>query len=334
MTALEELAPADKDLLLPHITLRPWLAAHHIEPAIAKIEAAVGYRPVVVDLTREPFASGDGRRPVHDALDELRDPEEGYRNFCEFIEEHENFVPTLQLGTRRELRAQIRKFIALGRGIVVRLTEQGFGASLEIAEQLTEADDETVYFILDYQRQTRELLARAAGAVGLIEGIRKVLPDCTISVSASTFPSSFVGIDHQAIFERQFYDEVVRQIGTERNIYSDRASVRVERQAGGSGPPAPRIDNAMPREWKFFREDDNTIDRDVAYQRAAARAVRSPDWVDLGIWGTSQIVNTANGGAAIVSPQRSTAARVNIHLHQQANFGTLPPPDVESDWTD
>lgn len=331
---MEELAPADKDLLLPHVTLRPWLSAHHIEPVIAKIEAAVGHRPVVVDVTRDPFVLGEGRRPVHDSLDALRDSANGYTNFFDFIEGHENFVPTLQLAVRGELPAQIRKAGALGRGIVVRLTEQGFGASAEIAEQLNRVDQQRVYFILDYQRQTRELLARAAGAIGLINGIREILPDCYISVSASTFPANFVGVDHQTIFERQFHDEVVRQVGAERVIYSDRASVRVERQTGGSGPPAPRIDNAMPREWRFFREDDDSVDRDVAYQRAAVRAIRSEGWVDLGIWGTSQIINTANGAAAIISPQRSTAARINIHLHQQANFGALPPPDTESDWTD
>jgi Beta protein len=331
---MEELAPSDKDLLLPHITLKPWLSAHHIEPVIAKIEAAVGHRPVIVDITRDPSVLGEGRRPVHDSLDALRDSTDGYTNFFDFVEEHENFVPTLQLAVRSEVPAQIPKARALGRGIVVRLTEPGFGASVDIAEQLTGMDQEKVYFILDYQRQTRELLARAAGAISLINGIREILPDCFISVSASTFPSKFVGVERQAIFERLFYDEVVRQVQAERVIYSDTASVRKERQTGASGPPPPRIDNAMPREWTFFRVDDDSIDRDAAYQRAAARAIRSEGWLNLGIWGTTQIINTANGAAAIISPPRSTAARINIHLHQQANFGALPPPDVESDWTD
>lgn len=331
---MEELAPSDKDLLLPHITLRPWLSAHHIEPVIAKIEAAVGHRPVIVDVTRDPFALGESRRPVHDALDALRDPTEGYANFYDFVAEHENFVPTLQLAARREVPAQIPKALALGRGIVVRLTEPGFGASVGIAQQLAGVDQEKVYFILDYQRQTRELLGRAAGAIGLINGIREILPDCFISVSASTFPSNFGGIDRQAIFERLFHDEVVRHVQARNVIYSDTGSVRKERQTGASGQPPPRIDNAMPREWTFFRENDDSIDRDAAYQRAAARAIRSEGWVNLGIWGTAQIINTANGAAAIISQQRSTAARINIHLHQQANFGALPPPDVESEWTD
>ncbi|MFK4490390.1 hypothetical protein ABIA45_005468 [Bradyrhizobium sp. USDA 336] len=331
---MEELVPADKDRLLPHITLRPWLSAHHIEPVIAKIEAAVGHRAVIVDVTRDPFVSGDGRKPVHDSLEALRDPTDGYASFYAFVEDHENFVPTLQLASRREMPAQILRARALGRGIVVRLTEPGFGASAEIAELLAGMDQEEVYFILDYQRQNRELLGRAAGAIGLINGIRRILPECFVSVSASTFPSSFVGIHRQEIFERLFYEEVIRHVQARKVIYSDTGSVRKERQTGASGPPPPRIDNAMPREWAFFRVDDDDLDRDAAYQRAAARAIRSDGWANLGIWGTTQIINTANGAAAIISPQRSTAARINIHLHQQANFGALPAPDVEDDWTD
>lgn len=332
MTAMEELAPAVKDVLLPHITLQPWLSAHHIEPVIAKVGAAVGHRPVIIDVTREPF-DFETRKPVHDAFDSLRDSTDGYRNLFEFIEEHENFVPSLQLAARRELPRQIQRAAALGRGIVIKLTEQVFGASVEIAERLRRIDQEKIYFILDYQHQSRELLTRTAGAIGYVEGIRAVLPNCYISVSASTFPSTFGGRDHQTIFERQFHDAIVGRIGAGRIIYSDRASVR-ERQSGGGGSPAPRIDNATQQEWTFFREDNDSIDRDVRYQRAASRAMRSESWIDLGIWGTTQIINTANGGAAIVSPQRSTAARINIHVHQQANFGALPAPDTESDWTD
>ena len=337
MTAMEELAPAAKDALLSHITLKPWLTAHHLEAVTARVEAAVGHRPVIIDITRETYSHLETRRPVHDALDALRDPTAGYRNFIDFIEENENFVPSLQLATLAELPRQIRHAHDLGRGMVFVLNEQMFGASTLIAQQLKEIEDQSsIYFILDYRQQNRELLARAAGAISIVNGIREILPGCFISVSASTFPSTFVGVAEQPIFERRFYDEVVRQIGQQNIIYSDRGSVREERQRGGSGQPAPRIDNAAPQNWYFFREDDNDFDRDVLFQRAAARAIRSPAWDNLGIWGTNQIITTANGGAAIISAQRSTAVRINIHLYRQTNFGIeLPPPGSnEDEWTD
>ncbi|ANW03800.1 hypothetical protein LMTR13_30315 [Bradyrhizobium icense] len=336
MTAMEELVPADKDSILPYITLRPWLAARHIEPVIAKVEAAVGHRPVIIDLTNERFDQGERRRAVHDVLDELRDPTNGYRNFYDFIGEHENFVPSLQLNAPAEIDAQVPIVAALGRGVAVRLTEPMFRFSTSIAQRLVHIEDHsTIHFIVDFERQTAELLARAAGAIGIVEGIRRILPDSFVSVSASTFPANFVNITQQAIFERQFYDEVVRHIRHRNVIYSDRASVRVERQSGGSGAPAPRIDNALPTDWHFFRVGDDDVDRDAAYQMAALRAVRSPGWANLGVWGTSEIIKTANGDGAIISAQRSTAVRINIHLHQQANFGKPPAlPDSETDWSD
>lgn len=333
---MEELVPADKNCILPYISLRPWLSAHHIEPVIAKVEAAIGHRPVIIDLTDERFDLGDRRRPVHDVFDELRDPTGGYRNFYDFIEDHENFVPSLQLAAPGEIAAQIPLISALGRGLVVRLTEPMFRFSSSIAQQLVRIEDHSkIHFIVDFERQTNELLARAAGAIGIVQGIRRLLPDSFISVSASTFPANFVNITEQAIFERQFYNQVVRHIGQRHVIYSDRASVRVERQTGGSGPPAPRIDNALPNDWHFFRVGDGDVDRDAAYQRAASRAIRSPGWTNLGVWGTGEIIKTANGDGAIISAQRSTAVRINIHLHQQANFGGPPAlPESETDWSD
>jgi hypothetical protein len=332
MIALEELPPSDKDSLLPYIILRPWLTARHLESVLARVEAARGHRPILVDLTSDIF--GEPRRPVHDALDALRDSADGYRNFCDFIAEEEDFIPSLQLSSPAQIGAQVRRFIALDRGCVVRLTEPTFRFSRQIAELFSDIDDQSkVHFILDYARQSRELLARAAGAIGILEGIREVLPDCFVSVSASTFPESFVGLARQEIFERQFHDEVFRHVGHRNVIYSDRASVRAESQGGG-GAPAPRVDNALRTNWQFFRVADNE-DRDAGFQEAAENAVQSDDWSDLGIWGTDEIIRTASGQAAIASAQRSTAVRINIHLHRQTNFDDpLGSPGIEEIWSD
>lgn len=336
ITALEELLPADKDSMLPYIVLRPWLAAHHFEPVIAKVEAAIGHRPIIADLTPEPFETGDGRRPVHDVFDGFRDSASGYENFYDFLEENENFIPSLQLANPNEIARQVPRIIGLDRGVAVRLRQPMFGLSVQIAQQLRQIRDQsTIHFIIDFERQSSELLARAAGAIGVAEGIRNVLPDAFISVSASTFPSSFVGVDQQEIFERRFYDLVTGQIGTQNVIYSDRGSVRAEALGGGGGAPAPRIDNALPTNWHFYRVDGNDMDRDEAFQQAAEDAISSEHWTNLGIWGTGEIIKTANGHGTILSAQRSTAVRINIHLHRQANFGDPQAlPDSESEWTD
>jgi Beta protein len=333
ITALEELRPFDKDAMLPYMILRPWVAANHFESALVKVDVARGRRPITVDLTREVF---DGpRRPVHDVLDVLRDPADGYRNFFDLVSQHEQFIPSVQLSAPAELAAQVRRFIALGRGCVVRLTEPTFRFSREIAELFVGIrDSSAIHFILDYEKQSRDLLTRAAGAIGILEGIREVLPDCFVSVSASSFPENFVGLDRQEIFERHFHEEVFRQVGYRNVIYSDRASVRAEGLSGGSGPPAPRIDNALPTNWQFFRVPDNQ-DRDAAFQEAAENAMDSADWSDLGIWGTEEIARTANGERSISGSTRSTAVRISIHLHRQANYDDpRTMPGAEEIWSD
>lgn len=335
MQALEELPPADKDGMLPLIALQPWLSSMQIDNTIAKVEAAVGHRPVIVDLAEETPLSGR-RRPVHDAFDALRDSTRGFRNWYEFVEQHENYIPCVQIADPAQIAAQANRVIALDRGAVIRINEEAFRFSDRIATMFRNVPDHSsLYFILDFQRQNRDLLTRAGQAIGLAQGIRRILPNCFLSVSASTFPESFVGLEHQEIFERRFHDTVVGAIGHEATVYCDRASVRAERQDGGGGAPAPRIDNALPTQWEFFREPDED-DRDEAYQMAADRAINSDGWAELGIWGTELIRRTARGGDnPINSPARSTAARINIHLHQQrvaGGGGALP--DAEEPWRD
>jgi Beta protein len=251
------------------------------------------------------------------------------------ISEYENFIPSVQLSAPAELATQVSRFSALGRGCVVRLQEPLFGFSSQIAELFTDVEDQsTVHFILDYEKQSRDVLTRAAGAIGILNGIRDVLPNCYLSVSASTFPETFVDLARQEIFERQFHEEIFQHVGHQNVIYSDRASVRAESLAGGSGAPAPRIDNALRTNWQFFRVADNE-DRDAGYQEAAENAVDSEDWADLGIWGTDEIIRTANSEATITSAARSTAVRINIHLHRQTNFddpGIIP--GTEEIWSD
>ena len=332
MQALEEMQPPDQDAMLPYIVMRPWVSARQLDSALARVAAARGgLRPLILDITSEPFE--EPRRPVHDAIDRLRNSDNGYRNYCDFIAENENFIPSLQLATPGQIREQAARLVALDRGCVIRLTEPTFRFSRQIAELFMDVEDPSqIHFILDYARQSRDLLTRAAGAIGILQDIRRVLPDCFMSVSASTFPDSFVGITRQEIFERQFHDEVFRQIRNANIIYSDRASVRAESQIGG-GNPAPRVDNALRTNWQFFRVADNN-DRDAAFQEAAENAMESNDWTDLGIWGTDEIIRTADGQRSIASPTRSTAVRINIHMHCQTNFDGPPDAGAEVIWSD
>lgn len=330
MQAIEELSPQVKAGLLPFIILQPWATAKEFPSTIAKVSACTSGKPIIVDLTDEIF---DGnKRPVHDVFDALRDSEGGYLAWRNLIDENPTFTPTVQLNDPKELVPQIRAFKAMGRGVVIRLHEQIFSLSADIAKLFKGyPSNEDVYFILDFQRQDKNILNKALIATNICKAIRSELSDCYISVSASTFPTSFTGIVEQEIFERSFYKLVAEQIGQTHNIYCDRASVRAEKQSGGGGSPAPRIDNAFSTKWKFFREADEE-DRDEAYQLAAKRATKCPDWKDMGIWGTEMIKKTAVGEEnAIYSPKMSTSARINIHMHMQSGADDQP---TEIEWSD
>lgn len=330
MQAIEELPPHVKTSILPLIVLQPWTTAKEFPSTLAKVAASTLGKPIIVDLTDEVF---DGnRRPVHDVFDALRNSEDGYASWRSLIEDNPVFTPTVQLSDPKEIMPQIKTFKAMGRGVVVRLHEQIFGVAGPIAQLFKGyASNEDVYFILDFQRQDKNILTKALLATMTCKTIRDVLPDCYISVSASTFPTSFTDIIEQEIFERSFYKLVADQVGYDRHIYCDRASVRAEKQNGGGGAPAPRIDNALSAKWKFFREAEEE-DRDEAYQIAAKRASKCPEWVDLGIWGTEMIKKTAAGEEnAIYSPKMSTSARINIHMYMQAG---APELASESEWTD
>lgn len=335
MNALQELPSQSKDSLLPYFFLGPWGASNALSNSLARIRKAYADRPFVLEL---PIASPvENRRPVHDELDELRVSASGYQNWCDYVAAQANIVPSLQLSDPMQLDEQLERLSALGRGIAVRLPEEAFGLVHALASRVAQYfDPEEVLVVFDHARQSREVLTKQAAAVSISQHVWDDLPGCTLAWSASTFPLNFVGATQQGIYERQFFDGVTDQLPGTPLLYSDRGSARAERQNGGSGAPAPRIDFAQAGNWSFFREEDNG-DRQAAYQAASVRAMDDQCWdPNLSVWGTQMIERTAQGDEyAIGSPPASTAARINIHLQQQLFYGNPDGLyDTEEEWTD
>lgn len=338
MLALESLPEGDKELLLPSFQLRPWMGAHRLESALARIAAAYGSRPCFLDIAEAEPLEG-ARRQVHDELDALRVSAGGFDAWCTFVEAHPQFIPALQLSDVREFDAQAERLHSLGRGVLVQLDREAFRFARQIASRTAAATRGgiDVVYLLDYGRQTRDLLLQQAEAVALLRSVREQLPEAFLSFSASSFPDNFTSVSQQPIYERQFFDEISSILADDRLIYSDRGSARAERQLGGGGAPAPRIDYPQLAEWRFFRAADSR-DRPAAYQRQARLLMTSSGiWDgDLRVWGTQMIERTALGDeAAITSPARATAVRINLHLHRQL-FHDDPDGlyDTDEDWTD
>jgi len=338
MVALQSLPERDKDLMLPLFQLRPWVSAERLESALARLDEAYGQRPYYMTLA-EPEGVETRRREVHNQLDLLRSADGGFAQWCEFVETHQRIVPALQLTDASQFDRQAAVLHGLGRGVIVHIETAALPFLPRIAERTSANTDggTNTLFLIDFGRETRNILLRQAEAVGLARHLARVAPNAFVSFSASTFPDSFTAISSQDIFERQLFNRVAKEVGSERLIYSDRGSARAERQTGGGGAPAPRIDYARTGVWDFFRDDD-ADDRLSGYQAQARRLMARKDIWDpnLRLWGTQMIERTALGDAsAIISPARSTAARINIHLHQQLFYDDPAGRyDTDEDWTD
>jgi len=310
------------------------VGSHRLESSIDRIAVSYGDRPVLVEVGEREVPKA---RPVFGELEALRNPDDGFDNWCEFIEQNENYIPVAQVGSDPIAeRQQIVRLHALGRGLAVRVARDAFGGLGRLAAEIGRLTGGglDVCFIVDYGAVRNDHLLIAAQTVGLIRTIWEAAPLATVSVSASSFPASFANLPRQLIFERRLFDEVVGQLGRDRLIYSDRGSARADQLGGGSGVIPARIDYPDFEQWTFFRSDEAGFD---GYIEQAQALMESALWNgDLRVWGTQMIERTARGDtSAIDTPGKSTAARINLHLQLQTFYddpGSVA--DTEDDWED
>lgn len=332
MRALEELPGQTKDALIPLIPLRPWVGSHHLDGTLDRIEKSYGQRPVIVSVGERETTKD---RPVFAELDRLRESDDGFANWCEFIEGRPNYIPVAQLGIDPiQEPAQISQLYGLQRGLVLHLERPTFGALGAISAivgRLT-GGGEGVCFIVDFGPATADHLQVASQALGYIKTLRALSPLAYVSVSASSFPNGFANRTDQPIYERQLFNALAGSPGVDRLIYSDRGSARAEQLSGGSGVIPSRIDYPLFDKWKFHRSDDTGFG---GYVEQARALIATGDWnSNLRVWGTQMIERTARGDhSAIDTPAKSTAARINLHLQLQTFYGqTDEAEDTEEDW--
>ena len=330
MRALEELPNITKDRLLPIIHLRPWVGSHRLQNATGCIADAYGDRRVVI-------AMGEREQPnerlVHAELDALRETTHGFRQWCEFFEANENYIPAIQFSPDvLAEEEQIARLFDIDRGVVVVIEPPAFGFVSLIAQRVGQRTQggHGVCFIIDFGPAGRDHLEVAARAMGYIDAIRRHTPAAYVALSASSFPDNFAGRKSQLIYERRLFDT----LPTSSNlIYSDRGSARAERQTGGGGQPNPRIDYPLRTEWEFHRSDE--VFGFTGYAQQARNLMSADYWnPELRVWGTQMVERTAAGDtSAIGSPQKATAARINIHLQLQT-FYDVPDAaeNTDEDW--
>ncbi|WP_439637625.1 beta family protein [Oceanicaulis sp.] len=361
MAGLKNLPGPTKFLLSPHILLRPWVGSEYLESSIKVILEAYDSPCIIeldpsLDLTEE-----EGERSVFAELRALTSPDDGHRNWVNFINKHEPFTPTLiQTGTVEQIKQQASAFSELGRGIVMRIR---LHSNIEATNNVTQSLDildilngvvkpEKFLLIADFGQRAQGWEYQAAIAHKLLSAAKDKFPISNAVVSSTTFPLEFDdNIPAQSVYERGMFQQLQQLHPELRLVYGDRGSARAESLDIPLGAPLPRIDLALEHHWYFFRErpdypkdrrglpvvlspEERKRHKKEAYIRAARRAIDSEHWLNVpNVWGRQLILDTFNEAeTGIYSPARATAARINIHLFQQANYGSKLLPDPEEDW--
>lgn len=319
--ALRELPNSSKNLTVPIVKLRPWLNSKTLDRALEVVEEAVGNRLYGLDLDDYKFeVAPDPSKPARVEFSALFDPTDAFRNYYDLVESGPNRIPVFRniASQNPQISDQLDQAEELERGLFVRASPALPGALLTVANLVIERDMDNVVFVLDCG-WGRDILAQAAICTGIVQSLVDKSDELEIVVAASSFPNSFVGIGDRGEFlanERRLFQEVRRLVNGGNITYGDWGSTR---------PPSdpvpmrniPRIDLARPSDWVCFRSEDGE-----EYDDIAQRAMSDAAWDGaLGIWGEYMIEATATGAdGSIRSPAMAAAVRVNLHLHQQANF--------------
>lgn len=362
MAALEELSDKEKNQILPLIEFKKWANSKSIDKSYERVKKSLGDRFWIVDMDLDFLSNIPEKieelekeeKEIPDVLYEFSDlsePNNGYKNWVDYVRKYENVIPVVQTQDMSELSKQIDLFLELKRPLAFRLRMDGSYSitTVElnyIVKTLIEKGIKSqLIIILDYADLSRVDLLEYEKFAKLVNQLFSFFPFAKFSVSGTSFPYSFAGSyrGEIPIYERQIFNKLLSECDGVDLIYSDRGSTRSEGVAGASGTPPPRIDYPLRNDWRFIRKEfDKTLadkysDKDDLYRKAAIELKKQDYWIpELPAWGRQMIEKTALGDSyGITSAQRATAVRINLHLHQQLHyFSDLDEVDTEDDWED
>lgn len=355
MTALEELPDKAKDIILPLIPLRGWVGSNKLEKSIERIGKAFPDRPWIADIdssfvdegSKKKDVAGEYPRAVFAEVKSLLASDNGYDNWVNYVTDNPNMIPVVQLQDINQLRLQLEKLNALGRGLVFRFSIDDINSNIPeiVFSNVNALGINDLYIFYDYGQVNREILTFSSAISSLINNTHDAVPEAMISISCSSFPSGFSGYNssENSIYERILFNSVSGSCDGVRMLYSDRGSARADRINGGGGIPSPRIDYPLQNDWRFIREEfeDYTNpkkgEKEMLYTSIAKKIMSQEYWQnDLHVWGTQIIEFTSRGDKfGINSPMKATAVRINIHMHHQLYYNSpIELTDTDEDWED
>ncbi len=354
MTSLEELPEIEKNRILPVFPLKGWVGSENLVNTIKRIEKSIGARYWIADINKsflhdhEEYTDGSRNYPraVFFEIEQLLSAENGYENWCSFISNTQNAIPTLQLGVLDNLDVQISRFADLDRGIVVRfqMKQMDRGGVERVLETLRARRVDNLFLMFDFGQVDGSIVNNLSLIKAQIESGISGLGNPLVAFSASSFPSDFSGYNRgeQTIHERRVFNGLRNEISDCWLIYSDRGGTRANRLGGGGAHPSPRIDYPQKNVWYFLREEfsdpraPTKEEKASLYSYLAQQIQKETYWQEnLHVWGTQQIQLTAGGDDfGIRSPSRATAVRLNIHMHHQINYDAVEMVNTDEEWVD
>lgn len=336
MKALENLPVSEKAKMLPVVLLAPWLNSIEFDNTFHVIERSIGDGPIIVDIDR--FFSSTSTLPSRAYFRELIDPEIGPDRWFKLIDDHQNYIPCIQIVnvSNDHISNQISRAKILDRGYVFRI-ELNRDINFDfIFETISHNKNDNILVIFDYgYGGSIELLE--AKLSRYIDKLLSISNNIKFVISGTNFPNNFSNYDNFAaselIYSRSIYNNLARKYGNYNFYYGDWASTKPRAYDGGGSKPLPRIDYPTPSSWIISRSREDGWD----FNTAAEMILRLPEWNNRPmIWGTGMIEKSAKGlpGGIATGPQ-AIAARVNIHLYLQNNYGTPPSKEApKGKWID
>ncbi len=341
MTGLKELPGGTKDRITPVLLLAPWLATSPLSKAIEKFEEAFPNRSYFVDIDRY-YRPGENGNEAKEQWARLSASPPDLIEWQSLLMPHPNANPCIIMdGVGLDLALyQIAWARDNNRLFCVRVNLASDCNSRppswlpELIGHLA-SDGAADYSVVLEFGLVENPLSMGIAASSYINGTLSMLPaEIPICVSCTSFPSDFTSIDGLEVLgfnNRELISQIQR--ATNRSIiYGDWGSTK-PRSYGHASTPKQRIDYPADDGWVVARGQVTPM----TFNQAARRIVASDFWSgNLGVWGEQLIEGAASGEAfSIDSMPKMYSARINIHLHRQAFYGQLPPPQMlDEAWQD
>lgn len=342
LSGLKELPGSTKDRLTPVVLLAPWLSTTPLSRALDKFQDAYPSRHYFLDVDTY-YQINDKPNDAKELWARLAHKPADLGAWWELLSAYPNANPCLLMAQQpiEQVYAQIDWAREFSRSFCIRVNlandiGSGFPQWMPtLMEYLSEEGASDYAVVLEFG-WVRDPMLVAAIASGYVSTFFSQVPSAIpIAISCTSFPNDFTpydGLQEEAFSNRELIAQVRRGTNRQRIIYGDWGSTK-PRSNRRASPPKNRIDYPTNNSWVFARDQDDSVD----FQIAAARITESNYWSgDLGIWGEQLIEGAAAGQAfAIDTMPKMYAARINIHLHRQAFFGHLPPPSaLDEAWSD